>query len=238
MNIIGMEVINKKFGKGTVADIVDGRVRVLFPVREVKFVYPKAFADGYLTIEDKTIQDELVRLAIEEENRKNEEKAAKKLEQEKKADEEKKLRKNHRSVVRRGDTFATHAEALNECFGYDYKHFQRAYLKVDDSTAVWFPSIARRVMGEFIAADNSFGWLNVLAENDTILYSKNVEDANKNSDDIDIDTRDRYIFAKFDGDTCYTFIGVYSAEQKVTENGFKHVRIGTAVNLDTMTIIE
>ena len=38
--------------------------------------------------------------------------------------------------------FKTNVEVLNECFGKDYKGFQRAFLILKDDYAVWFPRIS------------------------------------------------------------------------------------------------
>ncbi len=40
--------------------------------------------------------------------------------------------------------FSTHADVLNNCFGFHYKHYQKAYKDLENGYAVWFPRIARK----------------------------------------------------------------------------------------------
>ena len=66
-------------------------------------------------------------------------------------------------------SFATHADALNACFGFSYKHFQKAYKDLENGYAVWFPNIARKIDDHYISTDDYFGWVNILSDSgDTI----------------------------------------------------------------------
>ena len=107
---------------------------------------------------------------------------------------------------------------------------------MDDHYGVWFPSIAKRTMGEYISADTSYGWLNILCENDTVIFEKHTEDPNLNT------TRDeavsRFVFAKFDGEEGYKFIGLFKANPVPTKEGFRYELIGTQIDLDHMTVIK
>ena len=51
-NITGKQVCHKKFGVGSVLLCENGRIRVLFPVKEMTFQYPQAFVNGFLTCSD------------------------------------------------------------------------------------------------------------------------------------------------------------------------------------------
>ena len=51
-NITGKQVCHKKFGVGSVLLCENGRIRVLFPVKEMTFQYPQAFVNGFLTCGD------------------------------------------------------------------------------------------------------------------------------------------------------------------------------------------
>ena len=237
--LIGLKVTNKAGEKGTVKSFEEGRLVVVFANREASFHCPQAFGQGFITAEDSDIQDKLIKEAERIKEQSEKEKLLRQEEHLKKHQEDiekRGERGSHRSVLYKGESFRTHAEALNECFGYGYKHFQMAYKQIDDNYGAWFPSIAKRVMGEYVAADTSAGWLNILCENDTVILEKHVEDPNKNI------TRDksgyRFVFAKYDGRDDYTFIGLYSSDPVPTKEGFRYELIGTQIDLNTMQVIK
>lgn len=236
--IIGQTVTNKMNKKGTVESYEEGRIVVSFSDREATFQCPMAFADGFLRAEDDSLQEKLLAEAAEVKKKAEEMKAesiALRIQKQKEETANRGKRGAHRAMVTKGEVFRTHAEALNECFGYSYKHFQTAFKQIDDENGAWFPSIAKRVMGEYVAADTSYGWLNVLCENETVILEKNVEDPSKNT------TRDksgnRFVFAKFDGEDVYTFIGLFSSDPVPTKDGFRYELLGTQIDLDKMEVI-
>ncbi len=235
--LIGQSVINKGYGKGTIKDFDGERIEVEFTSKTTKFQFPKSFSDGFVKAEDEKLQEVIMVAAEELKEKEQKEKEQKRIQaEEKKNTSNDNTRGSHKDTLYRGETFRTHAEALNECFGFNYKHFQKAYKHIDDKYAVWFPSIAKRVMGEYLAADTGNGWLNILCENDTVIYEKNVENVSLNTERED--NSYRFVFAKFDGDDSYKFLGLYSADPIPTEQGFKYQRIGIQINLNTMEIIK
>ncbi len=237
--LIGQNVINKAFGRGTIIDYDGKHIKVEFKTKTSDFLCPKAFLDGFLSAENLELHDALINEASDVLEKEQQEKEAKRTEEERKREEERKnrgVRGEHKDTVMKGETFGTHADALNACFGYKYKHFQKAFKEIDEEYGAWFPSIAKRVMGEYLAADTGNGWLNILCENDTVILEKNVEDPNMNV------TREkagkRFVFAKFDGSDVYTFVGLFSSDPVPTENGFRYERLGTEIDLKTMEVIK
>lgn len=243
-NYIGETIIHKSFGKGTITNIDNDKVTLNFNGTEKLFQYPDVF-EKFAKFDDEDKQADVVNLVEEKKKQKQEEaerKAREREERENQAKQAKNDKRNtrvvsYKDILNKGDIFATHKDALNECFGFQYEHFQPAFKVVDDKFAVWFPSIARKVQGEYVSTETSNGWINVLSENDTVLTEKN-EDGTKN---IERDSKfelDRYVFAKFDGEN-YRFIGVYRSEHvdRPWETGYKYRLIGTKVNLRTMEII-
>jgi len=239
IELIGQLVTNKINETGTIISYDDeGRISVDFGSRVVKFQCPKAFADGFLKLEDENLQEKLIDEAkkqAKEISAQKELKARENEERRKKEVSERSTRKEHRDILTRGERFRTHAEALNECFGYNYKHYQMAFKAIDDQYAAWFPSIAKRIEGEYAAADTSNGWLNILCENDSVIYERNVEDNNRNVE------RDRtwnvFVFCKMDGENDYVFKGLFKSNTVPTEKGFKYELTGIQIDLNTMSVI-
>jgi hypothetical protein len=138
-------------------------------------------------------------------------------------------------ILELGASFSTHAEALNICFGTKYKHYQKAYKEIGGGYAVWFPSIARKVLGKYVSTDNYSGWVNILSEDQkTLLQVDNpiygVREKKHGPDK-------RIVFAKFEGDKRYRFIGVYRSEKRV-KNGYEHTRLGTKFDTVTYQILD
>lgn len=240
----GETVTHKMFGKGIIKHIVGDKVVLDFNGTEKTFKFPDAF-ETFLKFDDADKQTEVTALVEEKKKQKSEEvaKLAKEREEQMlQAQQAKKDKRNtrvvpHKEILTKGDTFTTHKDALNECFGFQYEHFQPAYKVVDDKFSVWFPSIARRVQDEYVSTETSNGWINVLSENDTVITEKH-EDGTKNTERDPKHNLDRYVFAKFDGEN-YRFIGVYRPEHadRPWETGYKYTLIGTKVNLRTMEIL-
>jgi len=243
-NYIGEAITHKAFGKGTIKNIEGDKVVLDFNGTEKTFKFPDAF-ETFIKLDDAGKQTEVTALVEEKKKQKSEEAAKLAKEREEQmlqAQQAKKDKRNtrvipHKEILIKGDTFTTHKDALNECFGFQYEHFQPAFKVVDDKFSVWFPSIARRVQGEYVSTETSNGWINVLSENDTVITEKN-EDGTKNTERDPKYDLDRYVFAKFDGEN-YRFIGVYRPEHadRPWETGYKYKLVGTKVNLRTMEIL-
>lgn len=48
--MLGSKVLHKQYGVGVVKAIYDGKIMVTFSEKEVSFVYPQAFKDGFLKL--------------------------------------------------------------------------------------------------------------------------------------------------------------------------------------------
>ena len=133
-------------------------------------------------------------------------------------------------------SFATHAEALNICFGYQYKHFQMGYKNLENGYAVWFPSIARIFAGKYLSSDDYRGWLNILSDSgDTITQMDNPSYSRSKA--WEPDPNKRVIFARFEGERRYRFIGIFVFEKRsLDRESFR--RIGTLFDTKKMEIIE
>lgn len=242
---VGAEVIHKMFGKGKIVCIDERHATVSFESKDSKFEFPKGFgASGFIRFIDKDLQAEVENIKdkyLAEETAEKRRLFVERAAEREKAKKASKNKGNERSEVLRktlsyGDSFNTHADALNSCFGYHYIHYQRPYKNVEDKFGVWFPSIARFSRGKYVATETSAGWINVISEGGNVITEKS-EDAAKNVERPNDKKLDRFVFAKMDGET-YTFIGVYRCVDSgnIQENGFKYERIGTKVYLPTMEI--
>ena len=261
--LIGHNVTHKSFGTGRILSVTETRIEVEFDLKGIKKVqFPQTFA-SYMRIDDEYLQSEIMAL---EEKRKTDEIRQKQIEAEKRAHEQARYEVKEHSNTRKesdGDwlnskanrtgvaeikaetyyygeriiglktSFATHADALNACFGFSYKHFQKAYKDLENGYAVWFPNIARKIDDQYISTDDYFGWVNILSDSgDTITQ---IDKAN--SEPGRRDYNKRVIFARFDNNKRYTFIGVFVFQERIN-NGHRYVRIGTIFDTKNMKIIE
>lgn len=255
MTLIGARVRHKSLGAGTITDEKPGYVKVRFNHNdaEIKFAYTFAF-EKFLTFESAELQKAAM-AAFAEMNKKRQDELRRQEEQRKKAYRQPlpvQTTKGSRTASKPapgvkempymyGDgiigpktSFATHADALNACFEFHYKHFQKAYKDLGNGYAVWFPNIARKADGQYMSSDTYWGWLNILSDSgDTITEMDNPEypgfvgpDANK-----------RIVFARFDNDKRYRFIGVYANPKRV-ENANRYTRVATMLDTRRMVFID
>lgn len=241
--LVGINVIHKAFGIGTVKEILDGKITIEFEQCEKQFVFPDVF-EKFLKVEDDSLQNKLLKLIEEKKAAEQAEKEKIIAEQEEKRKQELKQkaeRKNTRveptkDILSKGDYFHTHADALNACFGYQYEHYQPGFKVIDDKYSAWFPTVARRVGTSYTSTDNSYGWVNILSENDTVITEKN-EDSAKNTVRDPKFELDRFVFAKYDEG--YTFVGVYRPESTPMpwETGYRYKLVGTKVDLKKMLVL-
>ena len=258
--LIGRRVKHKSFGIGEITSAKGEKIRVAFESGDTKaFQFPQAFT-AYLEIDDTSLMQEILK---EEQERKVKEDIRRKKEteeQELQARQMTEKKHAHISVERFGQrtygltsgtreeprmygdgiigpetSFATHADALNSCFGFHYKIYQKAYKVLGNGYSVWFPNIARKVGNQYLSSDEYSGWLNILSDSgDTITQYDNIELSRKGRAD---DTNRRIIFARFDNDKRYRFIGVYAYPERI-ENARRHTRIATMFDTKKMKIIE
>ena len=219
-------VEHKKWGIGKIISYNESSVTVSFEgIGEKDFQYPQAFL-SFLRFLDEELQIQ----AVEAENKRiseNEKKTSTTMPEEIQI-------KYRKSLLSIGDTFATHVETLNDCFGYDFSNYRKAYKEIQPGIGVWFPNIAKKVLGEYVSTDRTSGWINILSDGGkTILQVDNgeVQEREENTKHINL------VFAKFDGRERYKFIGVFDSGKRV-ENGYQSSRLGTKFDTINMRIIE
>lgn len=241
--LAGAEVWNvlmKK--KGTITNVNEnGMLMVLIDGKGKKFLFPHSFvktltAPAVLSATDAQLQNE-IELYIEELESQKKPAPAKEPIPTKKAKElvtPARTSNIQKEFLNIGETFNTHAAALNECFGFDYKQFQQAYIVLNAKYAAWFPSIAKQENDAYVPTATSNGWINVLSENETVITECNEDPAESEPRD-EKNKLDRFVFAKFDDQRAYRFIGVYKLidDRNNTPGVFRYERIGTKVNLHT-----
>lgn len=254
--IIGHGVTHISYGAGKIVSANDKQIQVLFDSGELKkYQYPQAFV-SYLRIDEESLMSEILKIEAARQQKEDEEK--KKLRAKQEVDRQlmasaakntnRKQTGNRSSsramgesqaytgrIIDLNSSFYTHAEALNSCFGYHYVQFQKAYKNLDNGFAVWFPRIAKRVGSQYLSSDQYWGWVNIISENgDTITQIDNPDYPYSGGEP---DKNKRIIFARFEGDDKYRFVGVYIFHQRFT-NGETFTRIGTKLDTKTMKIIE
>ena len=261
--LIGQSVKHVTYGSGKIAAIDDKYIQIIFDRGESKrFQFPQVFV-SYLKIEDASLMSEIL---MEEQKRimadqrkkelinirvseKPEEVNARGgLHDKKQKAEERVLPNNvkYRDNAEQGITwgriinlktyFSTHADVLNNCFGFHYKHYQKAYKDLENGYAVWFPRIARKAGDQYMSSDDYWGWLNILSDSgETITQMDNPDFPYTGEGGPD--NNKRLIFARFDKDVGYRFIGVFVFKERI-RNGESFMRIGTVFDTRSMTIIQ
>lgn len=131
--------------------------------------------------------------------------------------------------------FSTHADVLNTLFGFRYKHFQQAYKDLGNGYAVWFPNIAKKIGDQYLSSDEYWGWVNILSDSgDTITQIDNATYTHNGTGEPD--KNKCFIFARFDHDKRYTFIGLFGPARREVNKTIR-TRIGTIVDTKNMKII-
>ena len=263
-SLVGHSVTHISYGPGEISTANDKLVLVRFETGEYrKFQFPQAFA-SYLKIDDDTLQTEI--LDIEKERKRQADAEKRQKEAENAAEESRRINDakkltaatqkpskpkhasgpkmvNMTEVRMYGDgiigpetSFATHADVLNTLFGYRYKHFQKAYKDLDNGYGVWFPNIASRVGDKYLSSDEYWGWVNILSDSgDTVTQIDNPEYTYSGTGEPD--KNKCFIFARFERNKRYTFIGLFGPARREGNKTIR-TRIGEIVDIKNMKIIQ
>lgn len=262
--LIGHSVKHVTYGSGKIASVNDKYIKVIFDQGEAKrFQFPQAFI-SFLKVEDASLMSEILmeeqerisaerRKREEAENRrppvKSEEVNAQGGLYDNKQKTVEHVTKNNvkykdnvtqgisgNGIIDLKTSFTTHADVLNRCFGFHYKHYQKAYKDLENGYAVWFPRIARKTGDQYLSSDDYWGWLNILSDSgDTITQMDNPDFPY--SGEGGPDENKRIIFARFDRDVGYRFIGVFAFTERI-QNGDRYTRIGSVFDTRAMKIIQ
>ena len=231
--LLGKEVNHKTFGSGVITDINGTEIKINFSGKGMKsFRYPTGF--NYIEfVGDEGLTQE-VRANIEEA-----------LVNKKKEDEEKKaallkkteevIEKGQIDILISGNTFQTHHDVLNECFGCNYKMYQKAYKRLSNEYAVWFPNIAKKVAGEYVSTDATLGWVNIMVDGGKEIIQMD-HDTIETLPEDKVDNCKCLIFISQEDKRGYEFVGVYTPSIRV-DGGYKHERLSTKFDCRTMTIL-
>ena len=262
--LIGKSVKHVTYGSGKIAAVDDKYIQIIFDQGESKrFQFPQVFV-SYLKVDDVSLMTEIL---IEEQKRKMADRRKKEklinirisekpvevnsrgslLDKKQKAEglvlpNNVKCRENAEQGISWGriinlkTSFSTHADVLNNCFGFHYKHYQKAYKDLENGYAVWFPRIARKAGDQYLSSDDYWGWLNILSDSgETIIQMDNPDFPYTREGGPD--KNKRIIFARFDKEVGYRFIGVFVFKERI-RNGERFTRIGTVFDTRSMTIIQ
>lgn len=262
--LIGHSVKHVTYGSGKIASVNDKYIKVIFDQGEAKrFQFPQAFI-SFLKVEDASLMSEILmeeQKRISADRRKKEEAENKRAlvksaevsaqgglydNKQKTVEHVTKNNEKYKDNVTQGisgngiidlkTSFTTHADVLNRCFGFHYKHYQKAYKDLENGYAVWFPRIARKTGDQYLSSDDYWGWLNILSDSgDTITQMDNPDFPY--SGEGGPDENKRIIFARFDRDVGYRFIGVFAFTERI-QNGDRYTRIGSVFDTRAMKIIQ
>ena len=264
--LIGHSVTHIVYGTGEIVFVNEKLVKVQFDGGEPKrFQFPTAFGT-YLQIDDEAIMAEILeekQIREQEKDRKKAEEAEKTRLRAKQEAEERRaavfagkagrkkpagnragskatignkeeLRAYDGRIIDLDTTFATHAEMLNTCFGYHYVQYQKAYKDLGNGYAVWFPRIAKKVAGQYVSSDSYSGWVNILSDSGDSITQ--MENSDFPYDETETENNIRIIFARFEGENRYRFIGVYANKERI-QNGTRFTRIGTRLDTKEMKVL-
>lgn len=116
MSLINKKVIHKTFGDGTIVNVENGHITVYFN-EDKTFEYPKAFIDGFLSMDDPELDQDIKEYKAEKERLKMEEEEAKRIAaEEAKLRELKKEEENRKKHIKEIPKM-NYAFKLNHCDG-------------------------------------------------------------------------------------------------------------------------
>lgn len=230
-SLVSKKVIHNKYGEGYITDVKETIVTVDFGKNGLKnFRYPTGFE--FLNFID---DDELTRSILLERDEAI-------MKKKKELTIKKELARNNVSNNKKTETvdelinghmFGTHHEVLNKCFGFNYLKYRKAYKSVDESYAVWFPNIARKVNDEYISTDKSLGWINIMQNGGKEIIQMD-HPIIPTADPDQIDKKKRLVFiAKDEG---YEFIGVYDIPVRI-KGGYRYDKISDRFKCTTMEVL-
>lgn len=111
-------------------------------------------------------------------------------------------------VLRVDDGLSYHSikDICNQCFGENYKGYQKGTYMINDYCMAWFPKLAYEKEGNLVAGSKTKDWINKVLDDGNIIeeYNKSVS---SNEDDPQLKVY-RLVFAKTGIDD-YKFLGVY-----------------------------
>lgn len=252
--LLNHKVFHRSGAVGTVINVDDKQVFAEFEPGNIRrFQYPQAFT-SFLTLDSKNLQEQVLEEAriLNERVSQTRAKVVTHAEQKERQPYNRKSstssiliarpevqKKYPEGIIGPGTIFSTHADVLNTCFGFNYKHYQKAYKDVGGGYGVWFPNIARKVSGQYVSTDDYFGWLNILTDEGrkiTQIDNDNYQGGFVKEGTV-TDRRKTLIFARFDNERFYSFIGVFAPAVRV-KNGTERIRIGQIFDTKKKIILE
>ena len=117
--------------------------------------------------------------------------------------------------------FNTITEVMNECFAKNYKGCMKAFLPQKNDVVAWFPKLAIKRGGSYVASSRAQGWVNVLTSDGEMLIEENPNDSRGPISDIEI--LPRYTFAYYEG-VGYKSIGVFELDVNLCKNRHREYR--------------
>ena len=110
--------------------------------------------------------------------------------------------------------FHTIAEALNKCFGKNYKGWQKATCVFNDSNFAWFPKLAVNKNGVPDAQDKVYGCINILSPDGLQIKESH------SAADGEFECCLRFVFAKPSVKEDYRFVGVFKKNMDLSTNSY------------------
>ena len=131
--------------------------------------------------------------------------------------------------------YHTIKDICNQCFGQQYKGYQKGSYKINDYYMAWFPKIAYTEDGVIKPGSETKGWINEVKDDGLCIVESNINEKR------DVDSSKfqilRLVFSKYK-DEDYKFMGVYKTVSYYDENVDYakriHRRIATEVNLGAL----
>ncbi len=231
--LIGEAVNHKSFGIGTITEVNGTEIKISFPsVGTKSFRYPTGF-NFIEFVDDESLTQEILANRDVALINKQKEAEAKKAALLKRAEEIKESGQIETLIS--GNTFKSHHDVLNECFGYKYKLYRNGYKRLSNEYAVWFPNIAKKVAGEYVSTDASKGWVNVMVDGGKEIIQMDHETIETLPEEK-VDNCKCLIFIAREDKQGYEFIGVYTPAIRV-DGGYKHERLSTRFDCKNMAIL-
>ena len=123
-------------------------------------------------------------------------------------------------------------DICNECFGKNYKAYQRGHCNINDYYIAWFPKMAIEEGGRNKPGSKTKNWINILCDNGDTIIEYNYDESSDASKELA--NKIRLVFGKFKGED-YKFLGAFKTiSSSAPDTGYAsyvHKRVASKVDI-------
>lgn len=131
-----------------------------------------------------------------------------------------------------GITYKYIKDICNECFGKNYKAYQRGHYNINDYYMAWFPKMAIEENGRKKPGSKTKNWINILGDNGNTIIEYNYDEPADVSKKLE--NMIRLVFGKSKGEE-YRFLGVFktvfSGDSDAGYARYIHKRVASRIDI-------